>query len=87
MMASIFASANFWFITEAIVVIGGSCVGVWKVVHNALTKSVADNLRSLHAEMQPNHGSSMRDAIDRIERSVEDLKLELARHLGAHEGL
>jgi len=87
MMANILASANFWYITEALVVIGGSCVGVWRVVHNTLTKSVAENLKDLHAEMVPNHGSSMRDAIDRIERSVEELKIELARHLGAHEGL
>ena len=86
-MASVFTSANFWYITEAIVVVAGACVGVWRVVHNALSRSVADNLRDMQAELKPNHGSSLRDAIDRIERSVEEVKLEVARHLGAHEGL
>lgn len=87
MIASILTSANFWYITEAVVVVGGSCVGVWRIVHNALSRSVAENLKEMHAELRPNHGSSLRDAIDRIERNVDEVKIELARHLGAHEGL
>ncbi len=87
MMASVFTSANFWYITEAIVVVAGAVVGVWRVVHNALARSVTERLHELQAELRPNHGSSMRDAIDRIERSLDEVKLELARHLGAHEGL
>jgi hypothetical protein len=87
MIANIFTSANFWYITEAVVVVAGSVVGVWRVVHNALARSVADNIREMQAELKPNHGSSMRDAIDRIEKNLHDLSLELARHLGAHEGL
>lgn len=87
MMANVLTSANFWYITEAIVVVAGAVIGVWRVVHNALSKSVADNLREMQAELKPNHGSSMRDAIDRIEQSVHELNIELARHLGAHEGL
>jgi len=87
MMANVLTSANFWYITEAIVVVAGAVIGVWRVVHNALSRSVADNLREMQAELKPNHGSSMRDAIDRIEQSVQELNIELARHLGAHEGL
>ena len=87
MMASVLTSANFWYITEAIVVVAGSVVGVWRVVHNALALSVTERLHELQAELKPNHGSSIRDAVDRIERSLEEVKLELARHLGAHEGL
>jgi len=86
-MATIFSSANFWYISEAVVCVGGGIIGVWRVVHNALSRSVAENLREMQAELKPNHGSSMRDAIDRIEKNVSDLKVELARHLGAHEGL
>jgi len=87
MMANVLTSANFWYITEAIVVVAGAVIGVWRVVHNALSRSVADNLREMQAELKPNHGSSMRDAIDRIEQSVQELNIEFARHLGAHEGL
>ena len=86
-MANVLTSANFWYITEAIVVVAGAVIGVWRVVHNALSRSVADNLREMQAELKPNHGSSMRDAIDRIEANLNELKVELARHLGAHEGL
>lgn len=32
--------------------------------------------KRLKAEMSPNHGSSMRDAIDRIEQTLEDLVSE-----------
>jgi hypothetical protein len=87
MIANILTSANFWYITEAVVVVGGSCVGVWRIVHNALSRSVAENLKEMQAELRPNHGSSLRDAIDRIERNVDEVKIELARHLGAHKGL
>jgi hypothetical protein len=69
------------------VVVAGGCIGVLRVVHNALSRSVADNLKEMQAELRPNHGSSLRDAIDRIERNVDEVHIKLERHLGAHEGL
>jgi len=87
MIAVSLSSPDFWYIAEAVVCVGGGVIGVWRVVHNALARSVSERLREIQAEIQPNHGSSMRDAIDRIEASLESVKLDLARHLGAHEGL
>jgi len=86
-MGAVLANANFWYISEAVVCVAGGIVGAYKVIHNALAKSVTEKLREVEAEMKPNHGSSMRDAIDRIEANLNELKVELARHLGAHEGL
>ena len=87
MMANIFTSVNFWTLTSGMVVVAGGCIGVWRVVHNALSRSVADNIKEMQAELRPNHGSSLRDAVDRIERNVEEVHIKLERHLGAHEGL
>ena len=87
MIANIITSADFWYIAEAVVCVGGGIIGVWRVVHNALARSVSAKLHEMQAELKPNHGSSMRDAIDRIEATVNEVKVELARHLGAHEGL
>ena len=87
MIAVALSSPDFWYIAEAVVCVGGGVIGVWRVVHNALARSVSEKLRDIQAEIQPNHGSSMRDAIDRIEANLEAVKLDLARHLGAHEGL
>ena len=87
MIANIFTSVNFWSLTSGMVVVAGGGVGIWRVIHNALARSVMENLKDLQAELKPNHGSSMRDAIDRIEQNLLEVKLELVRHLGAHEGL
>lgn len=57
-------------------------------VHHAQTRQ-ADEARwlTVTAELQPNHGSSLRDAVSRIETSVDALsegQADLARRLG-HE--
>lgn len=59
----------------------------------AAEKLIAE-IEEIKAQYKPNSGSTIRDAIDRIERAVNklDLKLdqvqsELDRHIGAHEGL
>lgn len=36
------------------------------------TPSVPERLATIEAELKPNHGSSMRDAIDRVERHLAD---------------
>jgi len=87
MFANVFTSADFWYIAEAVVCVGGGVIGVWRVIHNALARSVSTKLHEMQVELRPNHGSSMRDAIDRIEANLNELNKELARHLGAHEGL
>jgi len=86
-IANVLTSADFWYIAEAVVCVGGGIIGVWRVVHNALARSVSTKLHEMQAELKPNHGSSMRDAVDRIETAVNEVKVELARHLGAHQGL
>ena len=34
------------------------------------------------SELKPNHGSSLRDAIDQISRDVTELRVSLARQIG-----
>lgn len=46
-----------------------------------------DTTRDIEAQMRPNHGTSLRDAIDRIEHGLDDLRdshQDLTRRLG-HE--
>lgn len=39
---------------------------------SALMFIVDSRIRKIMAELKPNHGSSLRDAIDRIERRIDD---------------
>jgi len=95
-------SVNFW---AGLIVTFGFLTGmVWggikgvqgflKWWHKRLAATVADDLQYIKAQTQNNGGLTLRDAIDRIERTVSalDSKLDkvqtdLDRHLGAHEGL
>jgi len=43
--------------------------------------------RKLKAELKPNHGSSMRDAIDRIERELLEVRHLVERHEAYHDGM
>jgi len=43
--------------------------------------------RKLRAELKPNHGSSMRDAIDRIERGLTEVRHLIEKHEAYHDGL
>jgi len=48
-----------------------------------------DTATDIEAQMRPNHGTSMRDAIDRIEHGLDDLRdshQDLSRRLGAELG-
>lgn len=41
---------------------------------------------AVHAEMSPNHGSSLRDAVDRAEVKLDSLDGRLAEHIRNHPG-
>jgi len=88
-------------ILAGIAVIGGSLVAVAKWGHDRIVDSVKEELGVLHAAVTPNGGSSLRDAVDRIEKEtirqgkeldrqgteLDDVSRRLERHLGFHEGL
>ena len=97
-------ATNFWvqFIAGAFLVAGG----VWGVIKWATHRlaelakdksgviELVTRLDRIEAQYRNNGGSSMKDAIDRIERSVNEVRvdqvklaLDLARHEGLHEGL
>jgi len=105
MIASL-SSFNFW--VQLIVSIGfliGIVFGAIKTVNESVkwwhrkvaevaTGNLEAQIEEIKAQYRPNHGSSLRDAIDRIERSITQLdsKLDLVQtnldsHLGAHKGL
>jgi hypothetical protein len=84
-------SANSWnlwltLISSAFLVIGG----VWSIIrfgHNILARSVSDRLDEIKKETKPNGGSSLRDAIDRIEKKLDAVTSDLDRHLGFHDAV
>lgn len=102
-------SINFW--VGLIVTFGflfgmvwGSIKGVQgflKWWHRRLALTIADDLREIKKETQSNGGSTMRDAINRIEATqfrmeakldsaIGDISTQgavLQHHLGQHEGL
>lgn len=53
--------------TFAVIVIGGLLVGTVA----AFGRSLKVDVMGVHAELKPNGGSSMRDAVDRIERKAD----------------
>ena len=64
-----------------------------KVAAVAMT-NLEQQIEEIKKQYKPNGGSSMRDAINRIEASInkldnklDDVKTELDKHLGAHKGL
>ena len=48
---------------------------------------LASEIEEIKKQYKPNGGSSMRDAINRIENKIDRVQSDLDRHLGAHEGL
>lgn len=52
-----------------------------------LKKYVKDMLKELSplVELKPNHGSSIKDAVDEIRSHVQDIKVDLARLEGRFE--
>ena len=62
--------------------------------HKRLARTVAEDLAAIRKETIPNGGSSLRDAIDRIEKNqgemaqkVDAIQSALDRHLGFHQGI
>ena len=58
----------------------------FKVVNKITTRldkldEITDRLDTLEAQYKPNGGSSMRDAVNRIERQVEKLQDRLEHHI------
>jgi len=48
---------------------------------------LASEIEEIKKQYKPNGGSSMRDAINRIESKLDTVQSDLDKHLGAHEGL
>ena len=48
---------------------------------------LANEIDEIKKQYKPNGGSSMRDAVNRIESKIDKVQSDLDRHLGAHEGL
>jgi len=79
---------NFW--VQLIVAVGfllGMVWGVLRFGHNILARSVSDRLDEIKKETKPNGGSSLRDAIDRIEKKLDAVTSDLDRHLGFHDAV
>jgi HAMP domain-containing protein len=51
-----------------------------------LREQIKAPVDAVHAEVTPNHGSSLKDAIDRIETTVEQLRRDLRGHIEHHPG-
>ena len=73
---------------------GKAIIAYRKWRHNRLVEAVAEDLRAIKAQTVPNGGSSLRDAIDRIERNtnamgikLDTVQSDLDKHLGFHQGL
>ena len=48
---------------------------------------VMTRLAKIEAELRPNHGSSLRDAVNRIEAAVQRIGERFDRHLREHHGV
>ena len=48
--------------------------GVGAIAYKLFFKKMADKLERINQELHPNGGSSMRDAINRIEKAQEEIK-------------
>lgn len=74
-------------IAAALAAIG--LVARWAVVvplRRWLQEQIQPPLERVHAEMSPDSGLSLRDAVTRIERAQERLGSRLADHLANHPG-
>lgn len=92
MLVSLLDTQNFWVqFLSGLTVAGGGLWGIIRWIHNAMTKSVEERLvvrlEEIKAQTVPNHGGSLRDAIDRIEAKLDSAIRDIDRHLGYHRGL
>lgn len=66
---------------------------VWWIFVRPFTKWLREQItatqgtaEAVHAEMSPNHGTSMRDAVDRAEVKLDRLDERLDDHIRNHPG-
>lgn len=57
-------------IGAAIIAIAGALA----IIHRTFFKKICDELSKINQELHPNGGSSLRDAVNRIERSQEEIR-------------
>jgi len=57
-------------ISAAIIAIGGAGT----ILYRLFFKRLCDQLEKINKELHPNHGTSLRDAINRIEETQSELK-------------
>ncbi len=62
-------------ISAAIIAISGAIA----ILYRLFFKKLCDNIDKINKELHPNHGTSLRDAIDRIANNQDDLKLEMGK--------
>lgn len=77
----------------SVMLIAGGLWGAIKGLHRLVVNSVAEQLHPVQQQVTNNGGSSMKDAVDRIEREVtrqgrelDTIAASFERHLGFHEG-
>jgi hypothetical protein len=95
MLASTFNSwANWLGLLGSIVTIGGVVWWVVRVVHKHFMAQLLAEIAPVRYAVTPNSGSSMIDAINRIEAEtnrqgteLDNLTLKVEKHLAYHEGL
>jgi hypothetical protein len=51
-----------------------------------LREQIKPNLDAVHSEVTANHGSSLKDAVDRTETAVDELRVALRDHVEHHPG-
>lgn len=57
-------------ISAAIIAISGAVA----IIHRVFFKKICTQLEKINQELHPNGGSSLRDAVNRIEKSQEEIK-------------
>jgi hypothetical protein len=62
-------------ISAAIIAISGAIA----ILYRIFFKKMCDSIEKINKELHPNHGTSLRDAIDRIADTQDDLKLEVGK--------
>ena len=60
-------------ISAAIIAIGGAIA----IIYRLFFKRICDQLDSIKQELKPNGGSSLRDAVNRIEETQSEMKIDI----------
>ena len=62
-------------ISAAIIAISGAIA----ILYRLFFKRICDSLDKINKELHPNSGTSLRDAVDRIADTQDDLKIEVSK--------